>query len=163
RSLVYTRMEDLKAEPRRFSNWVIDREGGEPRRLEVIPDTDCLMAIAPDGRRFVTVTRTKNPGEVAIPPTRDSLFVVEADGSGRRLLIEGINSAEVKFSPDGRRLAFTNVHWKPDPQRPRPRVDEVGLMVVGIDGKGPREVERREGLVGFAWSPDGRRFAIAWT
>jgi len=89
------------------------------------------------------------------------VFVVDRDGTNRRQLTNGHESAvQPTFSPDGKRLAYESLDAANG---------TVGLIVVGIDGANRRvvtsfpAVARASGaIIGWfrvAWSPDGRELA----
>jgi TolB protein len=73
------------------------------------------------------------------------IYVIDADGSGQRKVVDGRSVTSMSWSPDGETLAFT---------------DGANLHVVGVDGTGKRRV-----LEGYwehvAWSPDGTRLLLA--
>ena len=85
---------------------------------------------------------------------RDRLYVVAADGRGRRLLASsGFGAA---WSPDGRRIAFVSR-----------RTGQAEIHVIGADGRNARRVTRRtarwQEAYSPAWSPDGRLLAFSST
>lgn len=79
-----------------------------------------------------------------------SLYVVGADGSGlRRLTFDTtIGVADPRWSPDGRRIAWTRIRWTPIP--------DEDVMVRDVDGDADRVVAYGHSA---AWSPDGRQLA----
>jgi Tol biopolymer transport system component len=90
------------------------------------------------------------------------IFVVEADGSGRRQLTNGDESAvQPAFSPDGKRIAYESLDAASG---------SVRLTVVDVDGAHPTiiatlpAVARASGAtIGWfriSWSPDGRSLAF---
>jgi TolB protein len=85
---------------------------------------------------------------------RDRLYVVGADGRGRRLLARsGFGAA---WSADGRRIAFVSR-----------RTGRPEIHVIGADGRNARRVTRRtagwQEAYSPAWSPDGRLLAFSST
>jgi dipeptidyl aminopeptidase/acylaminoacyl peptidase len=103
--------------------------------------------ISPDGRRVVY-------GETRVRPDKDDqdtlTYLVNADGSGRVLLLDG---AQVRWSPDGTRIAYTA---RGDKGRQIFIKDMAHPQAPGVavtDGKlYPGQI---------AWSPDGRRIAFS--
>ncbi len=83
---------------------------------------------------------------VASGPSGAGLYVVNADGSGLRLIPGTGGAGAPAWSPDGRWIAFAN--------------DQISL--IGPDGSGLRQVTHLGGLVADvpAWSPDGTRLAF---
>ena len=93
---------------------------------------------SPDGRRIAFVSRRDGK----------ALYVMNADGSGLRIVARVRQLAAPAWSPDGRRIAF---------QGGRDR-QSLTLYVVNADGSGQRTLARRGNAP--AWSPDGQRIAF---
>ena len=96
-------------------------------------------------------------GELAFVGTDRGLpqiFVVGADGTGRRRLTDGPGSSTTPvWSPDGRTIAFV-----------RQIGDGSQVYVMNADGGAPRALTAGAGRVaGPAWSPDGRQIVFAAT
>jgi dipeptidyl aminopeptidase/acylaminoacyl peptidase len=94
---------------------------------------------------------------------RPSLYVVGADGTGRRLLAREAHSAA--FSPDGTQIAFASVR---DRNGTTCGVDECSyngeLYVMQASGANPRRLTRNAGNDGVPdWSLDGSRIAFSST
>jgi Tol biopolymer transport system component len=94
---------------------------------------------SPDGRRIAFLSRREGSKQV---------YVVNADGSGQRLLTRDARyPATPVWSPDGRQIAFEGGPAGPS-----------SVYVVNADGSGQRMLARRGGAP--AWSPDGRTIAF---
>ena len=93
---------------------------------------------SPDGRRIAFVSRRDGK----------ALYVMNADGSGLRIVARVERLATPAWSPDGRRIVFQG--W-----------GDGALYVVNADGSGQRTLARRGSAP--AWSPDGRRIAFVIT
>ena len=92
--------------------------------------------------------------------TEEKIATIRADGSQYRLLTnEGVAP---KYSPDGRRIAFTSARSMP-PGFPGSSLPFSELYVMNADGSNVRRITTNVGLVDWqaAWSPDGRRIVIA--
>ena len=90
-------------------------------------------------REMIAEVRREQEGRIA---------AIEATSltATRILAEEGEQPTHPRFSPDGKRIAF---HLR-DPHR------HDAIVVVGVDGRGPREVVRRlPSDQALAWSPDG--------
>ncbi len=80
------------------------------------------------------------------------LYVMHPDGTDQRQVTEGGNPFYTRFSPDGRRLLYSD----------GPQKDRLGIWVVGVDGKNRRRIlPAGKGKTSACWSPDGRRIAVA--
>jgi Tol biopolymer transport system component len=105
------------------------------------------VAWSPDGRRLA----------VTAAPTDDEpsgrLFVVNADGQGPKEIarLDERYVHTVAWSPTGDLIAFVGMEQSSG---------LADLYVVNPDGSGLRSLAQGENL-GLAWSPDGRRLAVA--
>lgn len=112
---------------------VMRPDGTERRRLSGAVFASGDPSWSPDGRKILFSAK----GEIA---------VVNADGTGRRLVGRGLQPV---WSPNGRRIAFVSGGVF---------LDE-GVYVVNSDGSGLRRVARAGHSP--SWSPDGRWLAHA--
>ncbi|MFN2468171.1 MAG: DPP IV N-terminal domain-containing protein [Gaiellaceae bacterium] len=127
RSIVFVRDGDL---------FVVDVQTGVERRLLRTRGDDGAPAWSPDGAR------------IAFSGFDVGLSLINADGSGRRVLNARVQAAErISWSPDGRRLvaAVTRGAWS---------IPE--LVVVSAAGVLERRLARA-GATQPSWSPDGAR------
>jgi TolB protein len=93
---------------------------------------------SPDGRRIAFVNRRDGR----------AMYVMNADGSGLRIVARVQRLATPAWSPDGRKIAFQGS-------------GDGAVYVANADGSGQRTLARRGNAP--AWSPDGRRIAFAIT
>jgi Tol biopolymer transport system component len=115
-------------------------EGGDTRTVEVVP-----------GSTVVTFDLTCLGADALIAFTSNSfdllaVFTIRPDGSGlRNLTPDNEFESNPVWSPDGRRLLFTN---------------DVDLYVMNADGSGRAKlVDGDLGIFDHHWSPDGRMIA----
>jgi Tol biopolymer transport system component len=104
--------------------------------------------LSSDGNRVAFVSETENDTKII------GLYVMKADGSGRRRMAERANGTMAlapAWSPDGKRIAFCTVvadnkRWFASPK----------LYVIDVDGG---HLEHLTGLEGLfpSWSTDGKR------
>ena len=96
---------------------------------------------------FTRVTNFPTSRPSLRPP--DGIYVMNADGSGKRFLTR--YAQLYAWSPDGRKIAFGT--W---------RDGNEDIHVMNADGSGQRNLTRTRNLLneGAVWSPDGRRIAF---
>jgi dipeptidyl aminopeptidase/acylaminoacyl peptidase len=130
----------------RDGNWEIYRmnvDGTKRRRLTNDPAPDREPAWSPDGKQIAFVRLAK------IADLAGDIYVVNADGSGLRLVTKG---GGPKWSPDGKRLAFhryTQGTYGPlFGEVWASNADGSAARRVAVDGLDP------------AWAPDGSRIAF---
>jgi Tol biopolymer transport system component len=134
--------------------YVMNADGSGLRRLTGI-DAD-LPRWSPDGSKLAYVgnlwqIHTYIEGPEAVSTSQAKIDLMNADGSGKRVLARSGYTVDVEWSPDGRWLAFDSGEC----------CAAGSLKVVRANGGGLRTVARRVDLGAFAWSPNGRRLAFA--
>ena len=160
--------------------WVVDTDGGEPRRFTTGQKRDTSPRWSPDGTRLAFISERE-------PKKRGQLYVMPADGGEPEKLTDikrGV--ASPVWSPDGTRIAFTSRTggWEEpedeeEKRKSKPaRVIEVmkykmngegfvydrrnHIFVVPADGSGePRQITDGDWHDNNPeWSPDGRLIAF---
>jgi Tol biopolymer transport system component len=120
------------------------RIDGSKREALPIPPEDNVQDWSSDGRRLLTASsREARIGW--------QLYVMRPDGTESRRITEGGNPFYARFSPDGRRVIYT------DNAR-----GGQGIWVVDADGKNARLLlpVDRESTASACWSPDGKGMAV---
>ncbi|MBA3551903.1 MAG: PD40 domain-containing protein [Actinobacteria bacterium] len=171
-----TRIAFVREEGDSFGLYVMGADGTDARRLagdlstshSVEPDIFDDFAWSPDGTMIAFV----GGGDRS-----DRLFVIGADGSGLRQLVEdeaGLSSPAWRPQPTPHRgdvtpvpatngqIAFVRI----DPDSVLARdgaIPERGLFVMNPDGSNPLQLVGNSAHPGFdpAWSPDGLRIAFS--
>ncbi len=126
---------------RRGGLWVVNADGTAERQLA--DDAHFMPNWSPDGKRIAFS---------GAGPEYDSIFVVNPDGSGKRLLTRnGFIESRLAWSPDGGKLLYDT--------------DRGGIFVIDADGSGERrlthDTHHRYHAHGFGWSPDGRKIVYS--
>ena len=106
----------------------------------------------------VSVRQTKWVTREIVPvPGESGLYIINADGSGKRRVLEDVTGSHLQWSPDGLNLLVSNVMASPGSRDP-----QLGVSVVEFGDDWTVENIRTLPLSGVAsWSPDGSLIA-AW-
>ncbi len=118
---------------------------GSDRKELTIPALDDVQDWSADGRWLLTASsRNAKIGW--------QLYVMRPDGTAQRQITEGGNPFYARFSPDGRRVLYTD----------NARGDQSGIWIVDADGKNARRLlpVDRNMTSSACWSPDGKRIAV---
>ncbi|GAB5534546.1 MAG: S9 family peptidase [Rubricoccaceae bacterium] len=105
--------------------------------------------LSPDGE---TVVYRRNRLDIQTDRVRGDLWEIQADGSGHRPLVTGVDASSARWSPDGRRLAYLAKDTDEERRHLMVRYLETGATV---------PVTRLPSAPsGIAWSPDGTQIAF---
>jgi Tol biopolymer transport system component len=147
--------------------YAMDADGGNVRRLTDEPGYDGGPFYSPDGTKIVY--RAHHPTDSTeladyrrllqgglVRPTTLDIWVMNADGSGKRRVTSGAAASFAPFfHPSGEKIIFSsNMH---DPQG-----RNFDLYLVNLDGTGLEQVTRHADFDGFPmFSPDGTKLVFA--
>ncbi|MGH2408276.1 MAG: hypothetical protein ACRDF7_09385 [Candidatus Limnocylindrales bacterium] len=126
--------------------------GGKGTILGVDPDTGAVAALGPGQQPTWSPARTQIAFFVD-----DGLWIMAADGSARRRLVDTTGFIAASWSPDGRRILIDASGNVADPLVPNRH-----FLIVPIDGSAPRDL----GLAPYkdygngSWSPDGAQVVV---
>ena len=126
--------------------YVMDGDGGNPRRVTINPSGDLRPAWSPDGKKIAFVSNRRNKDHLQI-------WVIDADGKNPIRLTDGLWDDNPDWSPDGKTIAY-DAHLHADEHDVAP----AGITVMDADGNNKRLLTR-EGAHP-TWSPDGKRIAF---
>ena len=155
RKIAYSRGEWCLTDPSDVCNriWTVNADGSDARRLipRRMPGLLANRAVSfhaptwsPDGRRIAY--------EQSIwESQRSNLYVMNADGSGRRRLTRLRNARSPAWSPNGAAIAFTH--------RPEKGANREIFVLALKTGKLRRLTRTKADESLPQWSPDGRRIA----
>jgi len=127
--------------PRRI--WRVPVDGGTPQLVSRFPEGENYADVSPDGR-WLAFARTEAQGE--------RVYVAPIDGGssalrGQERLLRASPASVPRWSPDGRRIAFSPNRGYAD-----------GVLVINADGTGERRISAQGGWP--VWWPDGRRIGF---
>ncbi|HIQ06292.1 MAG TPA: hypothetical protein EYH31_11525 [Anaerolineae bacterium] len=163
-----------------YEVWLLDLGKAAPKRLARLASEPSW---SPLGRQIAFYGWTGRDGEPGV-------WVMNADGSGQRLLIPDPNANGINWSPDGRFIAYASMgpevaqlmvydlvegavrlvaagddpSWSPDGGRLVYRgclEKGCGLLTVTVAPGEPQLLLALDGARSPAWSPDGRHIAFA--
>ena len=143
--------------------WLVDVATKRARQLTRGDAGASAPAGSPDGRTLACVREADGKAALHLLPVDG--------GEPARLATGDLGPSSPAFSPDGWSIAFLAEAPLPAAEK-RARWARGGairwerefaaarLWVVPASGGEPREVDAGPNVVSFAWSPDGRRFAV---
>jgi RNA polymerase sigma factor (sigma-70 family) len=151
----YVHGDDLK--DLKFVNWVVNVKTKEKKALK-LPDNHSVCDWSRDGKYFLTTAL-----DLKKDPAAARLYLMNRDGTEAQALTDAKEPAYIgRLSPDGRKVLYL----APDPERKDRDVGaKLGLFVLDIKKGTPVRVEQQPlngELMGFCWSPDGKRIAYSW-
>jgi TolB protein len=142
--------------------YVMNADGSGQRRFSdaLDPNRDFAPVLSPDWRKIAFMRNPCNVVQGACKG-KSTIYVMNADGSGRHRLARGGSVRKVRsgqreggddgyaWSPDGLRLAFLS-----------DRAGKFEIYVVNAGGSGERRLTRGSNDGPPVWSPDGRKIAF---
>jgi Tol biopolymer transport system component len=146
--------------------YVMDRDGGNVRRLTDKPGYDGGAFFSPDCSKIIW--RASRPQGKALDdfkallsknlvrPSKLEIFVADADGSN---VVQVTNNGAANFAPymhpDNQRLLFVS-------NKNDPKGRNFDIFLIRVDGTGEQQVTHNPTFDGFPmWTHDGRRLAFA--
>jgi Tol biopolymer transport system component len=138
------------AAPLRSGNgdiYVVHADGSGLRALAEDPSWAEHPSWSPDASRIVWATYPADSES----GTYATLWVMNADGSDKQPLAEGVHGDWAVWSPDGTQLAFSRFGENVGVQQ---------ICVIDADGSGLRELTQGSGDVAPAWGPDDRIYFL---
>lgn len=143
--------------------WVVDVATGQARQLTRGDDAASDPCWSPDGRTLAFVRNAGGKPALQLLPL--------SGGEAAKLATGELEPSSPAFSPDGKSIAFlaepppaaseTRARWaRGGAIRWEREFTPTKLWVVPVAGGEPRMVDAGPNVISFAWSPDGRRFAV---
>lgn len=133
--------------------WTTDANGNDPRPVTPADQRNEGPQWSPDGESIAFVHWKDDPDGIRIIET--SIEVVAADGSGGRVIADGLGEdTGSSWSPDGTRIAFFSDR--------EDKKDEGRFFTYVVDGGAERRLtDIFKSEDGFSWSPDSKQIVVA--
>ena len=140
--------------------YLMDTDGGNPRRLTNHRSWDFAPSWSPDGKRIAFVSERDGHVHVHGWPVCE-IYVMDADGGNQQNLTNDPNDdRQPSWSPDGKRIVFTS--WRDGLAIDRVPTSEIYVM--DADGGNPQNLtNHRHHDRDPSWSPDGKQIAFSAT
>ena len=155
RKIAYSRSDACLADPNDLCMriWTVNADGSDQRRLIPLRLPGLLANRAVS---FYQPTWSSDGRQIAYEQSlwktnRSNLYVMNADGSGRRRLTRLRNARSPAWSPDGTAIAFTSAPEKKG-------ADDIFILALST-GKIRRLTSTKADELLPQWSPDGKRIA----
>lgn len=153
--------------------WLVDADGGTPRRLTTSDAADGSPRWSPDATRIAFTSDRKQRG------VRQVYLLTVSGGEAVRLTDTRAGVAALAWSPDGSRLAYTVIEAEPEAEKQRREArndhkvrdafpPRAGLWIVDLPEDAaalavipePKRLSPEgTAVAGFGWSPDGSTIA----
>ena len=139
-----------------FEIYVMDTDGGNPRRLTNNRHADLSPSWSPDGKRIAFISdRDGHPHRIPGWFTSE-IYVMDADGGNQQNLTNHpSDDRSPSWSPDGTRIAFQSY-------RDNDRNHNIEIYVMDADGSNLQRLTNN--LIedeNPSWSPDGERIVFS--
>jgi len=116
--------------------------------------------LSPDGTKIAYIHIKAETCEGCLLPAEYEIYVMNADGTAPHV-VAGMAGpdAEIRWSPDGKTLAYMGLPVEPGPNAPV--LPESPLYLVQVDSAASPQLLSHEIGGTFRWSPDGKWIAYA--
>ena len=136
--------------------YVMDADGGNPRRLTDNRGWDFAPSWSPDGKRIAFVSDRDGHVHVKHGWSTNEIYVMNADGSNPQNLTDNpFDDRSPSWSPDGERIVFTSARDGDNPQNSE-------IYVMDANGNNLLRLTKNVGDDRDpSWSPDGERIVFS--
>jgi Tol biopolymer transport system component len=150
----------------------MQEDGTQLRQLTDDINYKTAVATSPDGSRIAYAASDKAVTEESPEPEPSSIFVIDADGGGRKELCEACARTAYTFEPepsddvvDGPELypVHNPLAWSPTASTLAVPAPTPGVVLIDIATGQTTTIPTPEPITAIAWSPDGNRLVLSHT
>jgi len=149
-------------------------DGTQLRQLTDDMSYKTALATSPDGSRIAYAASDEELTEESPAPEPSSIFVIDADGGGRRELCQACARTAYTFEPelgtfegdlyDTEIDAVPNsLAWSPGGSTIAVPAITPGVLLIEVETGRTTTIPTPEPVTALAWSPDGTRLALSHT
>jgi Tol biopolymer transport system component len=167
--IVFTAGEILQGPP--VELYSMNEDGGDLRQLTDDGTVKTALSSSPDGSRLAYAAFDNELTYEESLPEPSSIYLIDADGSNRRLLCETCTRTayayeyeptDVPFSPSVRPVP-NSLAWSPNDSVIAAPAAAGGVLLIDVDTGESSMIPTPEPITAISWSPDGRRLAMSHT
>jgi len=167
--IVFTAGEELQGSA--IELYSINEDGGDLRQLTDDGTVKTALSMSPDGSRLAYAAFGNELTEEASLPDQTSIYVVDADGSNRRVICEKCSRTaystrweptDIPYDPWVKSVP-NSLAWSPDGSKIAAPAAGPEILLLDVDTAESSTISTPEPITAIAWSPDGQRLAASHT
>jgi Tol biopolymer transport system component len=168
-TIVFSAGDDLQGSS--IELYSINQDGSGPRQLTDDGTVKTALSWAPDGSRLVYAAFGNELTAQASLPELSSIYMIDADGSDRRVLCEACSRTvyaheyeptDIPYSPSVQSVP-DSLAWSPNSPVIAAPAAGRGVLLIDVDTGEFSTIPTPEPITAIAWSPDGRSLALSHT
>ena len=168
-AIVFTAGNVLQGTP--VELFSIGADGGDLRQLTDDGTWKTALSWSPDGSRLAYAAFDNELTAEQSLPEPTSIYVMDADGGGRRVLCELCSRTAYGFEYEPSDVGFNpyvssvpnSLAWSPDGATIAAPATGPGVILIDADTGASSNIETPEPITAISWSPDGRSLAMSHT
>jgi Tol biopolymer transport system component len=149
----------------------INEDGGSLRQLTDDGTVKTALSPSPDGSRLAYAAFGNELTEEASLPELSSIYLIDADGGGRRVLCETCSRTAYAFRWEPTDIPYSpsvesvpnSLAWSPDGAVVAAPAANPGVLLIDTETGESSTIPTPEPITAIAWSPDGRSLAVSHT